>query len=896
MRAGRGVWLCAMALSCVEAGAGAGVNELFAAIETGDAAKVAAMVREDRLLAGARKDATLLPVVAAINSPAAVEVTRVLLDAGADANATDRSGHSLLMLACRGTNDALVRLLIERKADVNARDRSGDSPVVVAVSPHYSNRDIAALAATASVLMGAPHAEPPGLYKKMDEPGPEMSAWRKQAASALEIWSGTRRKWLDDAALWTARERILDALLAAGADIRTTNGAPGILVYTAMSAPTGIVARLIAAGADVNAVRDGRTALLMAAMFGNTAVADLLIDNGADIEKPEKSTGYTPLMAAAQQGLVDLVKHLVEKGADVNASDIMGTTPSGKTPLLAAMEGKHYATALYLLDKGASAGRTNMKGHSPLNSAAMAGNVDLVRELLKRGASPMVYDQEGFTPLLSACECGSLECVKLLEEAGGSLGSRTSSGITAMLLASSSGNENLVRYLLDRGLSPAERAGYGDYQTPLLRACASGFPKIARMLLDAGAGIYSNTNDHRLVPLMAAAAMLNLDQKKHPDGLGFTDIFGTADDYLGVVKLLIERGADVKIRVRSGDSAIHFAAMAGNVDIVRLLLDHGLDVAMKDDEGKTPLHFAAIRGHLPVVKFLLEHGADPRVVATGANGETPLHDAAVLGHVDVVRELLVRGASPDARDASGTTALFLTATVNDRRYRTSPVLKAAPMTQWIIMGASNNLLVAEELIRGGADINAVVKTGGDALLKAVESADCPLVRLLLHHGAKPDAAHLVVTGAGARQERLGAIHIAAQMPDDCMLRALLAHGADPAGEGYVGTALHAVAVRGPVTNIDVLVRARPALLEAVDRRGRTPLTVAVIERNYDGARRLLALGADPLRAGADAPNAYAAAREVNDERMTGLIKTEMDARLTRSTPRPVTPGTEGGGP
>jgi ankyrin repeat protein len=131
-----------------------------------------------------------------------------------------------------------------------------------------------------------------------------------------------------------------------------------------------------------------------------------------------------------------------------------------------------------------------------------------------------------------------------------------------------------------------------------------------------------------------------------PDGfhpLGLAAFFRRYD----VLKLLIERGADVRAPARNAlaVTALHSAVAtdAAPVDmrIVRALLDAGAPVSVPHQGGGTPLHTAAFTGDAEVVRMLLDRGADP-VVRTD-DGKTAIDIARERGHA-AVGEMLERAA------------------------------------------------------------------------------------------------------------------------------------------------------------------------------------------------------------------------------------------------------------
>jgi Ankyrin repeats (3 copies) len=84
----------------------------------------------------------------------------------------------------------------------------------------------------------------------------------------------------------------------------------------------------------------------------------------------------------------------------------------------------------------------------------------------------------------------------------------------------------------------------------------------------------------------------------------------SVNDHLEVVKLLLQRGADVRVVNQFGDTALHEASRWGHLEVVRLLLDNQADLAITNQHGWTSLHFAAAYSQLEVARVLLEATAN----------------------------------------------------------------------------------------------------------------------------------------------------------------------------------------------------------------------------------------------------------------------------------------------
>jgi hypothetical protein len=108
--------------------------------------------------------------------------------------------------------------------------------------------------------------------------------------------------------------------------------------------------------------------------------------------------------------------------------------------------------------------------------------------------------------------------------------------------------------------------------------------------------------------------------------------WAAAEEYEALVRLLLNRGADVNAKDNDGRTALRRAADEGHEAMARLLLDRGADVDVKDNDGETVLRRAAVRGHEAVMQLLLDRGA--AVNAKNNDGETTLQEAAGEGQDD----------------------------------------------------------------------------------------------------------------------------------------------------------------------------------------------------------------------------------------------------------------------
>ena len=176
--------------------------------------------------------------------------------------------------------------------------------------------------------------------------------------------------------------------------------------------------------------------------------------------------------------------------------------------------------------------------------------------------------------------------------------------------------------------------------------------------------VQSNQADKVVALLARDSALANLQLQSGPSGFSIssegyataTPLHAATDaGHVDMVRLLLDRGANVGAKLRNGQTALHAAASKGRADLIALLLDRGAQVNAPDRTRATPLHHAVqgyssdVPGHVTV---LIERGA--AVDARDEEGRTPLHHAAMSP--PVAAALCAAGADPTARDRAGKTA------------------------------------------------------------------------------------------------------------------------------------------------------------------------------------------------------------------------------------------------
>lgn len=206
------------------------------------------------------------------------------------------------------------------------------------------------------------------------------------------------------------------------------------------------------------------TPLLWAARYGDLMIAELLLEKGADIEATDKN-GYTPLSWAAQRGYEAIARLLLEKGADIEARIKDGLTPLS----LAAVNGREPITRL-LLENGADIETKSKEEETPLSFAAVHGRETITRLLLEKGANIEAKDKEGNTPLSLAAGNGYEAVVRVLINNRANIEAENRSYRTPAFLAAKYGHDAVVLLIFQNaGEDSARRLARGlpsDYQLP----------------------------------------------------------------------------------------------------------------------------------------------------------------------------------------------------------------------------------------------------------------------------------------------------------------------------------------------------------------------------------------------------------------------------------------------
>jgi len=453
-----------------------------------------------------------------------------------------------------------------------------------------------------------------------------------------------------------------------------------------MKGDTAAVRVLLTQRADVNAPQaDGSTALHWAVYRSDLTTADLLMRSGANVKATTRE-GATPLSLASTAGDAPMIAALIKAGAEPNEP-----LPTGKTNLMLAARNGNPDALKALIDGGANVNaKETLRGTTALMWAADEAHAPAVQYLIQRGADIKARSKSaprGRGPALGkagdprrqvAAQGAALAAGNALQL--GQLNTRgDSSPPTAEELAA-----------IKRGTASqlAAAAAGDDAQAGGRNApAAAAAPAAGRGGAGRGAAAAAGAAGGRgAAPARGAAAAAQAD-----DGAGGDDFF--------------DRNAPTD----GGElTALSYAARSNDIESAKILLAAGADVNEVTGYGWSPLLIATQNRNYKLGAFLLEKGANPNLANKGGwvplyiatdnrnieNGDYPVRRPD-MDHLDFIKLLLDKGANVNARvkDSTETRTVFT--------------------NQWLS------------------------EDGATAFLRAAQSGDLVLLKLLLANGADP---------------------------------------------------------------------------------------------------------------------------------------------------------------
>lgn len=561
-----------------------------------------------------------------------------------------------LIPASTGGHLDVVKFLLENGADVNASDKDGITALMEAS------------------VMGHVH-----VVEYLIQNGAQVDEISTSSVTALWLASGE------------GRTEVVDYLLQQMADISAARG-DGISAFmnACMNGHAKTVKALLTHGADILATdKEGLNALAATAEKGSLEVAKILIEDFKNkFDDPDKihefvnhasATGFTPLIVATAHSRTSIVEYLLaEFKIDVDYAQ----PETGVTALMYAAAGGAIDIVKILVQHGANVNHLHSNEASALFEASTAGKPDVVKFLIENGAQAEIVDKDNVSALMSAASVGNSEiCFALLdkvktvltdkEEFVTFLNRMSHSGGSAVMFAAASGKADIATYFIEHGANYDQQSGATPaYLENLAKAIEEGtVPEGQERHVEGVTGVHVGAQ-HGFLELMQVFldAGAKLDVKDAEDRLPLhLAIKGNHGD---CAIALVRAGADPNTPYVDDDGDAHNllmdAIIVENEEYAVLLIEKGADLYYQDDKDVTTLLQASHRGMLNVVSAILDkydEASKPNFLnIPSKDGVTPLIAASSEGHVTVVERLLQESSiDVNQRDKDGTTSIMAAA-------------------------------------------------------------------------------------------------------------------------------------------------------------------------------------------------------------------------------------------
>ena len=500
------------------------------------------------------------------------------------------------------------------------------------------------------------------------------------------------------------------------------------------------------------------------------------------------TAGRSEVADALKAGDLAGARKLVEQHADVNAPQ-----SDGATALDWAVYRSDKEMVDLLLGAGANARAASREGSTPLWLASINGDAAIIAALLKAGADANEHLPLGRTPLMAASRTGNVEAIQVLLDHGADVNAReTLRGTTPLMWAADEGHAAAIQLLIQRGADFKARSdmtergrgpALGKANDPRKQVAAQGRALAAGRALDLR-DLSALRGDNNGIGGQGAGGIARGGRTRGgraPNGRatdGVDQGFDQNDD--AAVAAFGFRGRPAP-KDGGALTPLVYAVRADDLDSVKVLLAAGADVNQVTGYGWSPLLVATQNRYYRLGAYLIDHGADVNLANHG--GWTPLYLATDnrniesgdypvrkgdMDHLDFIKLLLDKGANVNARmkDSTETRTVFT--------------------NQWL-------------------DEN-----GATAFLRASQSGDLVLMKLLLAHGADPKIDTVLHVTALEVAAGVGWVEgITYEWSPEATLEAvkmLLDLGLDVNAQADTGrTALHGAAHKGRTDIIQVLV-------------------------------------------------------------------------------------------
>ncbi|KAF5975633.1 ankyrin repeat-containing protein [Fusarium bulbicola] len=380
----------------------------------------------------------------------------------------------------------------------------------------------------------------------------------------------------------------------------------------------------------------GSTALHIAIESAHVDVIKTLLDTGADPNLKD-GDGLVPFAKAMRSNNLEIVRMLLDSGRDIMVDE---PDKAGVTPFLrACLDGEKAVPVIHELlekakdkvdlnarlprdDKENECGRTALI-IAPFLDREMEGSDSLFNLLLEHGADPNVpCAKHGNTPLSKAAGRGHVQAIRKLLEFNAQPNIVSKRGFTPLSRAAGNGHALAVRKLLDSNANPNQENHEGE--TALHSCSAGGHVSCIEELVTRGASLnslmYPDLGEPYVIgwtPLVLAIACSQQSSVEKllafDPGPGQALHMALASEELPIAKAVFERYPQPNLYDEDLGTPLHLTVMSNSEEIFDFILAQtGIDVNIPGPSGQTPLSYAAMR-YRGFVKKLIQAQADPNV-------------------------------------------------------------------------------------------------------------------------------------------------------------------------------------------------------------------------------------------------------------------------------------------
>ncbi|KAF8763623.1 Serine/threonine-protein phosphatase 6 like protein [Argiope bruennichi] len=476
-----------------------------------------------------------------------LEVVEVLIKNGAQIDAEYKSGYTPLCLAVKRNDKEIVKMLIKNGANVNARD---GFPLFSAI---YH-----------------------GFYDIVD-----ILLQNKKIKINKIIFNDLTPLHL---AAKLGHKIIVETLIIKGADVNAVTAVDKVtpLHNAASGGNHEVVKILLNQKAKINArSADGSSPLHLAVYPGHTSVVKLLIENGANVNIADYKN-RTAIELAVAHGKLEIVK-MLSKLKRVNIHD---KANDGFSLLHIAAQFGHLNIMKYLIEIGADINSENDAGTKPIHFAAREGHKDIVQFLLDIDPSSKHLTIVGQTPVHYAVLGGHIDVLQFLIDRKFDINASSRKGVLPIHLAVFTNNENILKLLLHLG---AFYNAIFDGSTPLKSAQENNYVQCTNLLLSVEKffNAVKKNNISEVESCIKNDVAVNVKNADNISPLHYACWKG----YENIVDILLKNKADPNILGKGNCRPLHYAAKFNHFTVVKSLLLYGAMYNATSSNHKTPLDF-----------------------------------------------------------------------------------------------------------------------------------------------------------------------------------------------------------------------------------------------------------------------------------------------------------------